>query len=108
PLHITAKLIVKGRLRVPEGSVLDSDVKADRSLDVGPYSTCRGNVIAGGDIVLGPSVTFADVIHAGRSLWLSSGVRVSDPMRPWWPMPPGGCTPRKTSSPTKRSRPANA
>jgi cytoskeletal protein CcmA (bactofilin family) len=79
PLHVTTKLIVKGRLRVPEGSVLESDVKADRSLDVGSHSTCRGNVIAGGDIVLGPSVTFAGVIHAGRNLWLSQGVRGQRP-----------------------------
>ena len=75
PLHLKAKLIVKGHFSCPGDSLLEADIKADGSLHVGQGSICKGNVVAGGDIVFGSFVRFEGIVHAGRRLWLSSGVR---------------------------------
>lgn len=73
PFRLKTKLIVKGNCELPPGTVLEEDLKADGRIMVGELSICKGNLIAGSDIWLGPSSRFQGVIHAGGMLGLSRG-----------------------------------
>jgi predicted acyltransferase (DUF342 family) len=74
-LRLKTKLVVKGKCDLPAGSILEEDLHADRSLHVGANSVCRGNLIAGGDILLASGCRFAGLIHADGSVRLSQGTR---------------------------------
>jgi len=74
-IQVKTKLIVKGDCILPSGSVVEGDLKVNGIIYVGARSVCRGNVIADGDICFGPSSRFHGIVHAGRTLRLSSGVR---------------------------------
>ena len=74
-LRLKTKLVVKGKCDLPAGCVLEADIHADRSLHIGANSVCRGNLIAGGDILLSPGCRFAGLIHADGSVRLSQGTR---------------------------------
>jgi predicted acyltransferase (DUF342 family) len=74
PFHLKAKLIVRGDCAVPPGSVLDQDIKGKRSISIGAGSVCKGNVVAEGDLFLGPSSRFYGIVHAGKKLRLCAGV----------------------------------
>ncbi len=78
PVLVTKKLIVRGDCTLASGSVLECDLKASGRIDVGEHSRCHGNLIAGRDIVVGQAVRFSGVVHAGRCLRLSRGVRGGD------------------------------
>jgi len=75
PLRLKTKLVVKGKLNCPAGSVLEGDVKADGSMQIGAGSVSLGNLVASGSIYLGPASRFQGVIHAGETLRLCRGVR---------------------------------
>ncbi len=75
PLRIKTRLVVKGDCRLPGGSVLAGDLRAGRSLFIGPASVCAGNLVAGKDVCLGRNCRFSGIIHAGGSLLLSAGTR---------------------------------
>lgn len=75
PLRLTTKLVVKGKCDLPDSCVLEADIHADGSLNIGAHSVCRGNLISGKDIHLGPGCRFAGVIHADGSLRLGQGTR---------------------------------
>jgi predicted acyltransferase (DUF342 family) len=75
PIRINTKLIVKGDCVLPSGSVVEGDLKAEGNFRIGADSVCRGNVIADGDIWFGPASRFHGIVHAGKALHLSSGVR---------------------------------
>lgn len=74
-LRLKNKLVVKGDCDLPEGSVLETDLRVDGSLSVGPNSWCKGNLSAGGDILLASGCRFNGLIHAGRSLQIGRGTR---------------------------------
>jgi hypothetical protein len=74
-LRLKTKLVVKGNCDFPEGSILETDLRADGSLIVGPNSLCRGNLIAGRHIQLGPGCRFAGLIHADGAVQLGRGTR---------------------------------
>lgn len=74
-VRLKDKLVVKGNCSLPEGCILEADIRADGSLHLGPNCLCKGNLIAGGDIHVGPGSRFSGVIHAGRSLQLGRGTR---------------------------------
>jgi hypothetical protein len=75
PLRLTTKLVVKGKCDLPDGCVLEADVHADGSLNIGANSVCRGNLISGKDIHLGTGCRFAGLIHADGSVRLGQGTR---------------------------------
>jgi predicted acyltransferase (DUF342 family) len=74
-LRVKTGLIVKGECVLPDGSILEGDLKADGRIAIGANSLCRGNVVAGGDISFGRSSRFLGVVHAGKTLRMSWGVR---------------------------------
>ncbi len=74
-LRLKTKLVVKGNCDLPEGSILETDIRADGWLHVGANSVCRGNLIAGKDIHLGPGCRFAGLIHADGSVQIGRGTR---------------------------------
>jgi predicted acyltransferase (DUF342 family) len=74
-LRLTTKLVVKGKCDLPDACVLEADIHADGSLNIGANSICRGNLISGKDIHLGPGCRFAGVIHADGSVRLGKGTR---------------------------------
>jgi predicted acyltransferase (DUF342 family) len=74
-LRLRTKLVVKGKCDLPAGCVLEADIHADRSLHIGANSLCRGNLISGQDIHLGPGCRFAGLIHADGSVRLGQGTR---------------------------------
>ncbi len=78
PVLVTKKLIVRGDCTLVSGSVLECDLKASGRIEVGERTVCGGNLVAGEDIVMGQAVRFAGVVHAGRSLRFSRGVRGGD------------------------------
>jgi predicted acyltransferase (DUF342 family) len=73
--RLKTKLVVKGNCNFPEGSVLEADIHADGSLEIGSNSLCQGNLIAGRDIHLGSKCRFAGLIHAEGSVQLGRGTR---------------------------------
>ena len=75
PLRLTTKLVVKGKCDLPDACVLEADIHADGSLNIGANSVCRGNLISGKDIHLGPGCRFAGLIHADGSVRLGQGTR---------------------------------
>jgi predicted acyltransferase (DUF342 family) len=75
PLRLKTKLVVKGKCDLPEGCVLEEDIHADGSLNIGANSVCRGNLISGKHIHLGPGCRFAGLIHADGSVRLGYGSR---------------------------------
>ena len=75
PVRLLSKLVVRGDCVCPPGSILEQDLKASGLLAIGEGSECRGNLIAGKSVYLGPRARFAGVIHAGADILLSSGVR---------------------------------
>lgn len=75
PLRLSTKLIVRGDCVCPPGSVLGQDLKATGQLAIGDGSECRGNLVAGKSVYLGPYVQFKGMIHAGAAVLLSHGVR---------------------------------
>ncbi len=75
PVHVEAKLIVRGDCTVPSGSVLDQDIKGKKSISIGAGCICRGSVISDKSIRLGPFSQFYGVVHAGQTLRICSGVR---------------------------------
>jgi hypothetical protein len=75
PLRLTTKLIVKGKCDLPDGCILEADIHADGSLNIGANSVCRGNLISGQHIHLGPGSRFAGLIHADGSVRLGHGTR---------------------------------
>ena len=75
PVRLKTKLVVKGKCDLPDGCVLEADIHADGSLDIGANSVCRGNLISGQDIHLGPGCRFAGLIHADGSVRLGQGTR---------------------------------
>lgn len=75
PLRLRVRMVVKGDCKLPAGSLIEADLKADGNVDIGAGSVCRGNVIAGGDIRFGRGCRFYGVVHAGRRLHLDTGVR---------------------------------
>jgi hypothetical protein len=78
-LRLAARLVVKGDCICPTGSVIEHDLKATGSLTIEEDSECRGNLIAGKALLLGPRVRFAGVIHAGGDVLLSRNVRGGTP-----------------------------
>jgi predicted acyltransferase (DUF342 family) len=78
PVHLKAKLIIRGDCSVPPGSVLEKDIKSKRSLSIGAGSVCRGNVVADEDVSIGPSCRFYGIVHAGKNLRLCAGVSGGD------------------------------
>ncbi len=74
-LRLKTKLVVKGNCDLPEGSVLETDLRADESLIIGPNSVCRGNLIAGRDIHVGAGCRVAGLIHADGAVQLGRGTR---------------------------------
>ena len=74
PLRLKTRLVVKGNCWCPAGSVLEEDLKADGSLQIGEGSVCHGNLVADGDIKMGRASRFSHIIHAGGTLRLGSGV----------------------------------
>ena len=74
-LRLNAKLVVKGNCFMPAGSVLEGDLKAHGRIVLGAHSVCMGNVISGRNIWFGPASRFRGVVHAGKELRLSAGVR---------------------------------
>src|SRR5579863_8227358 len=75
PLRVTTKLVVKGKCDLPDGFILEADIHADGSLNIGANSLCRGNLISGQHIHLGPGSRFAGLIHADGSVRLGHGTR---------------------------------
>jgi predicted acyltransferase (DUF342 family) len=75
PLRVSAQLIVKGDCVCPPGSVLEKDLKVADSLAVAEGSECRGNLVAGKWISVGPRVQLAGLLQAGGEILLSRGVR---------------------------------
>jgi predicted acyltransferase (DUF342 family) len=75
PLRLKTKLVVKGKCDLPEGCILEEDIHADGSLNIGANSVCRGNLISGEHIHLGPGCRFAGLIHADGSVRLGQGIR---------------------------------
>jgi predicted acyltransferase (DUF342 family) len=75
PLRLKTKLVVKGKCDLPEGCILEADIHADGSLNVGANSVCRGNLISGQDIHLAADCRFAGLIHADGSVRLGQGTR---------------------------------
>ena len=75
PVNITKKLVVKGDCYLPGSSVVDVDIKVSKSLSLGPSSVCKGNLIAGRNIYVARGCRLNGLIHAGQSLFLSSGTR---------------------------------
>ena len=75
PVRLQTKLVVKGNCDLPPGCVLEADIHADGSLDVGANSACRGNLVAGKNIYLGAKCWFAGLIHADGSVQLGRGTR---------------------------------
>ena len=75
PLRLKTKLVVKGQCDLPEGCILEEDIHADGSLNIGANSVCRGNLISGKHIHLGPGSRFAGLIHADGSVRLGYGAR---------------------------------
>ncbi len=74
-LRLRTKLVVKGKCDLPDGCVLEADIHADRSLNIGANSVCRGNLISGQHIHLGPGCRFAGLIHADGSVRLGQSTR---------------------------------
>jgi hypothetical protein len=75
PLRLTVKLVVKGDFACVPGSLIERDLKATGRLAIGDGSQCRGNLIAGKSLYLGPQVRFSGILHSGAAVWLSRGVR---------------------------------
>jgi len=75
PLRIKGNLIVKGHCRLPEGSVVEGNLKTAKWLVVGARSVCEGSVVAGGDLCIGSACVLRGVTHAGGSVLVRSGVR---------------------------------
>lgn len=75
PFRLTMKLIVKGDCIIPEGSVLEGDLKAHGRIVIGNSSICKGNVVGSGDIRFGSGSRFFGVVHAGKTLLLCRNVR---------------------------------
>jgi hypothetical protein len=82
PIRLKSKLVIKGDFFIPDGSILEQDVKAHGRILVGVGALCMGSVIAGRDILFGPVSRFRDVVHAGRELRLGSGVCGGEPGAP--------------------------
>lgn len=78
-LRLRVNMVVKGDCKIPTGSLIEGDLKADGNVDIGAGSVCRGNVIAGGDIRFGRECRFYGVVHAGGRLHLAAGVRGGRP-----------------------------
>jgi len=74
-IRLKSKLVVKGDCEFSEGSIVDADVRADGTLDIGPNSWCRGNLVGGRDINLGANSRFSGVIHADGSVQMGRGTR---------------------------------
>jgi len=74
-VRIMNKLVVKGNCYFPEGSVLESDVKAAGSLILGSSCSIHGHLVADGHVFLGPGCQFGGLIHAGKTMLLSRGSR---------------------------------
>jgi predicted acyltransferase (DUF342 family) len=81
PLLIRTGLIVRGDCVLPSGSVVEGDIKAKASIIVGERSLCKGNMIADGDISLGPWTRFHGVVWSGKELRINPGVRGGDDAR---------------------------
>jgi predicted acyltransferase (DUF342 family) len=75
PLRLKTKLVVKGKCDLPDGCILEADIHADGSLNIGANSVCNGNLISGRHIHLGPGCRFAGLIHADGSVRLGQGTR---------------------------------
>ena len=81
PLRLLNKLVVKGDCSVPEGSVLEADVKATGNMFIGPSCCVRGNLVAEGEMSIGMRCRFFGLLHAERALLLSRGSRGGRPDR---------------------------
>jgi hypothetical protein len=79
PIRILTGLIVRGDCILPEGSVIEGDIKSKASLSLGARSVCRGNAIAEGDLTVGASARFCGVLHSGGTLRIHAGARGGDP-----------------------------
>jgi len=75
PLHLRAAFVVRGDFSCPKESLLEFDLKASGSINIGSASVVKGNLVAGGDVVLMPNTYFQGLLHAGGAMRLSRGVR---------------------------------
>jgi hypothetical protein len=75
PVLLRAKLVVRGSFRCPAGSLLEDDVKAGGTLEVGPASVCRGNLTAHGELTLAEDCLFEGELRGAGLVRLSSGTR---------------------------------
>jgi len=82
PVRVTKKLVIKGNCLIPAKSVLEADMKVSGSLSVGPFSVCKGNLIADGYIYLARGCRFYGLVHSAQSALLSQGVRGFRPGEP--------------------------
>jgi hypothetical protein len=79
PVRVLTGLIVRGDCILPDGSVIEGDIKSKANLSLGARSVCRGNAIAEGDLTVGASATFHGVLHSGGTLRIHAGARGGDP-----------------------------
>jgi hypothetical protein len=75
PVHVTTQLVVKGDCSIPAGSVLEDDLKASHNLFIGAGAECKGNLVSGKSLGVGPGVHFGGMIHAAGEILLSHGAR---------------------------------
>lgn len=75
PLHLRYPLVVRGNFWCARESLIEADLKAHGSITVGAASVVKGNLTAERDIVLHPNTYFQGLLHAGRDLRLTRGVR---------------------------------
>jgi hypothetical protein len=60
---------------LPPESLLEGSLKAKGSIHIGASSVARANVVADGDLLLGPGCLFQGLLSARGALRLSHGVR---------------------------------
>lgn len=80
-VHLRANLVVAGKFVCGEASLIEGDVRA-RSIEIGATSFCKGNLVAGKQLLLSRRTTFQGVLHCGGVMRLARGVRGFNPARP--------------------------
>jgi hypothetical protein len=75
PLILKSKLVVRGSLACPAGSLIEDDLKAGGDIQIGRGSIVNGVVSARGNLALAQHCLFSDDLSAGMKLRLGEGVR---------------------------------
>lgn len=75
PVRLSQKLAVTGKCSFCAGSRLEADLRAGKSILLGPSCVINGNLTADRHIFIGNHSRFSGVLNAGHSMLLSSGTR---------------------------------